>query len=546
MLYDDSLPEDLDAACSAALMADVACDPLVPALRHDFYYPPATLTRMCTDGCASALQSWESSVRSACGNDIVIPAEDDLDASPIVIPASRRYTYGFTCLKENDAFCGPVAALAAFFTNPGVSAFNYINVLPEGAVKPADCDPCLAARLRLRSGSPYFDGPVVASESIYQTLTSSCGITGKPATTSTIDYFTSEPQPTESVCDGTMYQIQGGDDCYSISKAQSLMAWNPVINPVCSNLNMMNGTTLCIEPPGPKLPPDQTTNVPPVTPTSAAPIPSNTAIGSDKPCGRWYEVEAGDYCNLVTLKFAISLDDFMFLNTGINANCTNLFTQESYCVQAVGDINNYPGRPGYASVTIDPNESFTGVPFIMLPNATMTLDPRPTQLPLATGVRDDCVFYFKGDDYQYSSDVFGYWNSNCEIAASNYNVDFDSFIAWNSLTTNVTDPACVFQVGLRYCGSWDLPPTQTTTTEEPEPTETGPQPPAPTHEGQPEDCDGWHVVVSSDSCQSVADNAGISLATFFEWNPAVSADCTENFWLGQAYCTHREGQGIST
>ncbi|KAI8273677.1 hypothetical protein K4K60_010537 [Colletotrichum sp. SAR11_57] len=601
MLYDDSLPEDLDAACSAALMADVACDPLVPALRHDFYYPPATLTRMCTDGCASALQSWESSVRSACGNDIVIPAEDDLDASPIVIPASRRYTYGFTCLKENDAFCGPVAALAAFFTNPGVSAFNYINVLPEGAVKPADCDPCLAARLRLRSGSPYFDGPVVASESIYQTLTSSCGITGKPATTSTIDYFTSEPQPTESVCDGTMYQIQGGDDCYSISKAQSvgtawmlsdnhlgaycfefptsgslcitntcktvtvavnttcsaiaaaanitepqLMAWNPVINPVCSNLNMMNGTTLCIEPPGPKLPPAQTTNVPPVTPTSAAPIPSNTAIGSDKPCGRWYEVEAGDYCNLVTLKFAISLDDFMFLNTGINANCTNLFAQESYCVQAVGDINNYPGRPGYASVTIDPNESFTGVPFTMLPNATMTLDPRPTQLPLATGVRDDCVFYFKGDDYQYSSDVFGYWNSNCEIAASNYNVDFDSFIAWNSLTTNVTDPACVFQVGLRYCGSWGLPPTQTTTTEEPEPTETGPQPPAPTHEGQPEDCDGWHVVVSSDSCQSVADNAGISLATFFEWNPAVSADCTENFWLGQAYCTHREGQGIST
>uniref|UniRef100_L2FME9 LysM domain-containing protein n=1 Tax=Colletotrichum fructicola (strain Nara gc5) TaxID=1213859 RepID=L2FME9_COLFN len=604
MLYDDSLPEDLDAACSAALMADVACDPLVPALRHDFYYPPATLT-------------------------------------------------------QNDAFCGPVAALAAFFTNPGVSAFNYINVLPEGAVKPAHCDPCLAARLRLRSGSPYFDGPVVASESIYQTLTSSCGITGKPATTS----FTSEPQPTESVCDGTMYQIQGGDDCYSISKAQSvgtawmlsdnhlgaycfefptsgslcitntcktvtvavnttcsaiaaaanitepqLMAWNPVINPVCSNLNMMNGTTLCIEPPGPKLPPAQTTNVPPVTPTSAAPIPSNTAIGSDKPCGRWYEVEAGDYCNLVTLKFAISLDDFMFLNTGINANCTNLFAQESYCVQAVGDINNYPGRPGYASVTIDPNESFTGVPFTMLPNATMTLDPRPTQLPLATGVRDDCVFYFKGDDYQYSSDVFGYWNSNCEIAASNYNVDFDSFIAWNSLTTNVTDPACVFQVGLRYCGSWGLPPTQTTTTEEPEPTETGPQPPAPTHEGQPEDCEWsavtraspslitpgslsplssngtrlegqgisttasqsasttaptttkptapapthtgqpadcnkWDVVTEGDSCGSLASDNGISIEQFFAWNPAVSKDCITNFWLGQAYCVGVSGAG---
>lgn len=168
-------------------------------------------------------------------------------------------------------------------------------------------------------------------------------------------------------------------------------------------------------------------------------------------------------------------------------------------------------------------------------------------LPLATSVRDDCIFYFKGDEYQYSPDVFGYWNSNCEIAASTYNVNFDSFVAWNSLTTNVTDPACVFQVSLRYCGSWGLQPIQTTT-KEPKPTgtETGPQPPAATHEGQLGDCDGWRVVSTSDSCQSVANNAGISLATFLEWNPAISDDCTKNFWLGQAYCTHREGQGIST
>ncbi|KAI3556501.1 hypothetical protein CABS01_03717 [Colletotrichum abscissum] len=98
MLYDDSLPEDLDAECSAALMADVSCDPLVPALRCDFCYPPATLIRLCTAGCASALQSWENSVRFACGSDIVIPVENDLDVLTIVIPTSRRYIYEFTCL----------------------------------------------------------------------------------------------------------------------------------------------------------------------------------------------------------------------------------------------------------------------------------------------------------------------------------------------------------------------------------------------------------------------------------------------------------------
>jgi hypothetical protein len=244
----------------------------------------------------------------------------------------------------------------------------------------------------MRAGSPYFDGPVVASQSLYESMTSSCAITGKPVTTTTIDYSTSEPEPTVATCAGTQYAIQSGDDCYSISAAQGvgtawlladnnlaaycadfptsgnlcitntcdivtvgvdetcaaiagaagitetqLKAWNLVINPVCSNIGMMNGTTLCISPPGPQLPPPVTTNIPPLIPTTAAPVPTDAAAGSNKPCGRWYDVQAGDYCNLVVLKFAISLDDFLFLNPGINVNCTNLFAEESYCVQPVGD-----------------------------------------------------------------------------------------------------------------------------------------------------------------------------------------------------------------
>ncbi|KAJ1325254.1 peptidoglycan DL-endopeptidase LytF [Microdochium nivale] len=604
MLYDDVLPADLPSACTAALMADVACNRLVPDLRPDFFYPPASLERTCTAACTAALQSWETAVRSACGGEaIVIPADFDLPASPITIPATRRYIYSMTCLKENNVFCGPVAALAAVYSNPGVTIFNYLSEVPSGATRPSNCDPCLAARLRMRSGSPFFDGPVVASESLYQTMTSSCGITGKPATTSTIDFYTGIPVPTQTTCSGTTYQIQGGDSCYSISQAKSvgtawllsdnnlaaycadfptsgslcitntcqtvtvgknttcsaiaasasisemqLLAWNPVINPVCSNLDMMNGTTLCVEPPGFKLPPAQTTGIPPLTPTAPAPVPANTAIGSDKPCGRWYEVESGDYCNLVTLKFGISLPDFLFLNTGINSNCTNLFAFESYCIQPVGYINAYPGRPGYVSFTLAPSVSFTGIPFTMLPNATMTPDPRPPPpLPLASGVRDDCVYNFKGADYQYPADKLGFFKSNCELAAKIYNVDPESFASWNGIKTNVTDPACAFEIGKRYCGSWALMP-KPTVTEPPAPTGTddgSSQPPAATHSGQPADCDGWHVVSGSDSCQSVADAAGISISDFYAWNPAVSTDCTTNFWLGQAYCVHRAGQGIS-
>jgi hypothetical protein len=119
MLYDESLPQDLPSSCSAALMADVACDFLVPHLRPDFFYPPASLSRTCTAGCAVALESWESSVGSACGKDIVTPAEFDLYTLPIMFPTTRRYINSFTCLKENNLFCGPVAALASFFSDSG-------------------------------------------------------------------------------------------------------------------------------------------------------------------------------------------------------------------------------------------------------------------------------------------------------------------------------------------------------------------------------------------------------------------------------------------
>ncbi|GJC88955.1 lysM domain-containing protein ARB_00327 [Colletotrichum liriopes] len=62
-----------------------------------------------------------------------------------------------------------------------------------------------------------------------------------------------------------------------------------------------------------------------------------------------------------------------------------------------------------------------------------------------------------------------------------------------------------------------------------------PTAPAPTHTGQPTDCNKWDVVAEGDSCGSLASDNGISVDQFFAWNPAVSKDCTTRFRLGQAY-----------
>jgi len=66
---------------------------------------------------------------------------------------------------------------------------------------------------------------------------------------------------------------------------------------------------------------------------------------------------------MIVIKFGISLDDFVFLNPVINANCTNLFAEESYCVQAVGDSE----LPSPRLYTLDTDSSVKSIRTAAIP-----------------------------------------------------------------------------------------------------------------------------------------------------------------------------------
>ena len=51
------------------------------------------------------------------------------------------------------------------------------------------CDLCFIKNLRFQASSPYFNGPELREQSIYQSKTSSCGVTGYPLVTSTIPFY---------------------------------------------------------------------------------------------------------------------------------------------------------------------------------------------------------------------------------------------------------------------------------------------------------------------------------------------------------------------
>jgi hypothetical protein len=70
-------------------------------------------------------------------------------------------------------------------------------------------------------------------------------------------------------------------------------------------------------------------------------------------------------------------------------------------------------------------------------------------------------------------------------------------------------------------------------------------PTGPTQPGIAANCNAWHTVKSGDSCGLIESIYAISHTDFIQWNPAVSNDCTTNFWAGYAYCV-AVGAQVST
>ncbi|KAI0202237.1 hypothetical protein F4808DRAFT_468789 [Astrocystis sublimbata] len=575
-----TVPTNISSACTSALVSEVVnCDPVVPALRSGAFYSESTLTRICTSACASSLGIFQGAVNRACATD-VWDGYGDEQLPVAVIPELLRYQFNLTCLENDGLFCNNAAASYASFLDANATMENAPASGQFGDANITDsCDLCLVKNLQFQAGSPYYDGPKLWSESVYQSKTSSCGIKGMDITPTALTVWTPTSTGAEATptCVGKTYQIATSDDCHSISTAQGIStswllqdnhlksgcadfpksgtlclvntcktytiatndtcesisqvhnvteaqfkAWNPNIDAGCYNIERMLGDQVCISSPGTPYVAPEHTSLAPSTATTPAPIPTDVADNTNN-CGLSYRAEKGDYCNLVILKFGITLPNFVFLNPAINENCTNLFAEESYCVQAVGDINTYSGRPGYVTYTATIT-SLNGDPATRWPEVTYTT-PSPsattTQLPLATDTRSDLS---EGSIYR----------SDCDLAAHVFMVSLEDLGVWNPSLGNTSLPTCTFVGGQSYCGRYwegDAPPVVAL--------DGGG---SPIRDNATSICTDYVDVLDGagwtygDSCTSVEDAFFITSEQFLTWNPSVSEDCVNGFWLGYAYC----------
>ncbi|OBT78531.1 hypothetical protein VF21_01031 [Pseudogymnoascus sp. 05NY08] len=480
-----------------------------------------------------------------------------------------KYQYSLACLTDSGRFCNNVAAEAAYVldlgSNDPVTGISIAQPNSTAGEVPNPCDLCFIKNLRMQAGSPYYDGPALADSSVYESKTSSCSITGMPLNNNGItgmplnnngpsmaygistawllmdnnlQAFCNEFPTSGTLClvnKCPVYTVLAADTCSSIATAYNvtepqLKARNPVINAGCYNMNKLFGTELCVGSPGKTYSTPTVTLIQPTTATTPAPVPTDVADLTSTYCGKYYMAVTGDYCNLIVLRFSISMPDFVFLNPAINVNCTNLFADESYCVQPVGDINTYPGKAG-ASHPVTGVQ--TTIPFSALPDVTPTTTTgcsTSTPSPTATGTRRDCNDYFLGD-YFPSVPVGTSYNSACEFAAAVYGVDLTAFQTWNT-AIDVSSASCAFQTGVRYCGKLYYGNAAPAVEEDDV---------LPPRDGAVSDCTEFeNFYDDASTCADFLNTWHLTIAQFFTYNPEVNADCS-GLWPAYQYCARAPG-----
>lgn len=139
------------------------------------------------------------------------------------------------------------------------------------------------------------------------------------------------------------YTIQTNDTCDSVSSiagsitgvnitSTQLQSFNPGLGTYCQLMALKVGQTICIAPNGgwPNVGAPTSANVPSATPTTFAPIPSPTVNGTTSNCGKYYQVQVGDFCNSVVLNNSISLPDFLTMNLGDYKKY--IYPRRSHCI----------------------------------------------------------------------------------------------------------------------------------------------------------------------------------------------------------------------
>ncbi|KAI1354385.1 carbohydrate-binding module family 50 protein [Xylaria sp. FL0043] len=230
-------------------------------------------------------------------------------------------------------------------------------------------------------------------------------------------------------------------------------------------------------------------------PTTA---PSNTI----QDCSGWAVATSTDTCESIADDNFITLSQLYTYNPSLSASSCPLIVGDSYCVE-----ENFGVPPVTTSTTTSPTGNGVSTPS-----------------PVQTGIVDNCDMFY----YVQSGDT-------CSIIAAKYGISLAQFYAWNPavgsscLSLGLNDYVCVGT--LNATGTITTTATITTSTKP----GNGISTPMPVQTGIVSNCNRFYEVQPGDVCSNIATAYGISLQSFYAWNPAVGSSCL-NLIAGDYVC----------
>ncbi|KAJ6003520.1 hypothetical protein N7451_006067 [Penicillium sp. IBT 35674x] len=261
--------------------------------------------------------------------------------------------------------------------------------------------------------------------------------------------------------------------------------------------------------------------------------PSGTAFpGANSDCSEWVSGASGLTCAEVFEQYDINQALFYYFNPYVLqvSDTCELLSSYYYCV----NINYLPWTE-YSWTT--PKVSSSSMKHVvssssLIPSvhamATGSATPTPTTLisshaistpsPIQTGMTSTCDEFY----LVVSGDT-------CAAIASSYSISLDDFYAWNPAVGSscanlwVDDYVCVDTVASKSTASVATSSSDQVST------------PYPIQTGMTSTCDEFYLVVSGDTCATIASSYSISLDDFYAWNPAVGSSCA-NLWVDDYVC----------
>ncbi|KAI0141570.1 carbohydrate-binding module family 50 protein [Xylariaceae sp. FL1272] len=323
------------------------------------------------------------------------------------------------------------------------------------------------------------------------------------------------PAPSNTIVDcSNWYQVtSSSDSCEDIAAGSfitldQLYSYNPSLS--AKSCALILNDSYCVEENFGTAPPTTTSSTTTTTGNGiSTPMPVQTGIASN--CNRFYLVKEGDACGDIADTYGITLQTFYTWNPAVGSTCKTLLAGDYVCV-------------GTLSSTV--TTTTTSKPTTTTPGNGIS-----TPTPVQTGIVGNCNRFYLVQE----GDV-------CDDIVATYGIPLANFYTWNPAVGSTCksllagDYVCVGVIG-----STTTTTTTKTTTTTTSPTTTlalgnGIATPTPTQAGMVTNCDSFHLVVSGDTCATVAAAAGISTSNFYAWNPAVGGSACQSLQANTYAC----------